>query len=344
MNTKKLTILAVFTALLLTTTCGEDITSPQEPEKPWCDNAEMIYIREPLQEKLGHLLCAKLSPDENKIACCIYDDEIWIVNSDGTEPTLLYKAPDSIEYPGIEVATWSPDMQYIAFCMGSFYDERRLYYISVDGGEPIEIPTPPDIYPQYPDWSPDGEWILFYNEEYQTSDIYKIKTDGTELTNLTNNSPGEVANEARWSPDGKWIVYHYGLIGTMMSEIFKMTSDGGDKIQLTEKQRYNKYYPCWSPDGKWVAYSMEIDYYRYNEEWEPCDIWVTRADGSMESYQISNSLPDGEQPYDIFGDKCESWGKDIGILFWNNERDWQHPGHLGTQIFKIDPRDGWDFQ
>lgn len=347
-STNTLLLLAIFTTLFLITTCGEDITtSPQETEKLWCDNAEMICLGYPLNEKLHYFLeNIRLSPDETKIAYSLSTGkgsvrEIWIVNSDGTEPKLFYQAPESIEYPEIDVATWSPDMQYIAFCMGGYYGERKLYYISVDGGEPIEIPTPPDIIPQYPDWSPDGEWISFYHADYYKSDIYKIRIDGTDFTRLTNCGYNAGAHGPRWSPDGVWIVFSYHDNMVVDLDIYKIPSYGGEPIRLTDTPNYWVKHPCWSPDGEWVAYSKELIYGLPG--WEPNDIWITRADGSMESYQISNSLPDGEQPYDIFGDYCSSWGREIGILFWNTERDWKY-NSLGTQIFKIDPKEGWDFQ
>jgi Tol biopolymer transport system component len=72
--------------------------------------------------------------------------------------------------------------------------------------------TPTAFKADDPKWSPDGTTILF--DSYgsppaKSRNIYSIKPDGTELTQLTRYSgSAQQAYMDSWSPDGTQIVLH----------------------------------------------------------------------------------------------------------------------------------------
>lgn len=56
-----------------------------------------------------------------------------------------------------------------------------------------------------PALSPDGEWIAFSMPVGRSYHLYMMRTDGSELTQLTDERSVDV--QPTWSQDGKWVVF-----------------------------------------------------------------------------------------------------------------------------------------
>src|SRR5688500_20332609 len=69
-------------------------------------------------------------------------------------------------------------------------------------GERIEMPSV----------SPDGQWLAFDSDRNGNSDIYKVRTDGTGLEQLTHDAADDF--RPMWSPDGRRIAFHSWRGGT----------------------------------------------------------------------------------------------------------------------------------
>jgi dipeptidyl aminopeptidase/acylaminoacyl peptidase len=83
----------------------------------------------------------------------------------------------------------------------------------------------------------------------ETTDIYRIKTDGTGLTRLTN--AGGFNGYAAWSPDGAKIAFSTNRDDE--GSIYVMNADGSGQARLTTGLA--AWQPVWSPDGTQIAFT-----------------------------------------------------------------------------------------
>lgn len=106
-------------------------------------------------------------------------------------------------------------------------------------------------------WSPDGQWIAFSRGGSQTifggaadGDVWKMRADGSELTNLTPGSPQDDGYPS-FSGDGEHIVFRRGVRGSY--DLYLMSSDGADVRELTDGTA-NNLDPAFSPTGNRIAF------------------------------------------------------------------------------------------
>jgi len=95
---------------------------------------------------------------------------------------------------------WSPDGNQLAF-----YSRRTegdgIYVASRDGSDQHFLSPPGWGIDRSPTWSPDGKWVAFVSTRSQRndSDIFIMRSDGSEVTNLTGDSLTR-EDEPAWSP------------------------------------------------------------------------------------------------------------------------------------------------
>ena len=101
-------------------------------------------------------------------------------------------------------STWfpvfSPDGKTLAFHVG-----RDVHTMPSSGGEPRRLTTDP-ANGMYPSWSPDGLQLAFMSWRNGRTEIFTMKSDGTDQKVLVSMDPGD-AVDPRWSPDGSQIAF-----------------------------------------------------------------------------------------------------------------------------------------
>lgn len=133
--------------------------------------------------------------------------------------------------------------------------------------------------------------IAFHYNDGTTSQVYIMNADGTEQTQLTNNSASNVAPEI--SPDGSQIAFVSDRDGT--DHVYLMDLDGGNQHRLTEG-REAEGEPTWSPDGSRIYFRRELNDGRVvicvveRDGGNPLQL----TDGSIR-YLRSTISPDGSQ-------------------------------------------------
>ena len=101
-----------------------------------------------------------------------------------------------------------------------------------------------------PDWSPDGESIVFTSNRSGQANIYKIDVNGEEVQQLTNEGSN---GDPSWSPDGESIIFNSNRDHGIFLSVYVMTADGRRQRRLADGSS-----PVWSPDGKQIAYILGI--------------------------------------------------------------------------------------
>ena len=104
-----------------------------------------------------------------------------------------------------------------------------------------------DIYSELLDEGSEGciiplNKIAFVSDRDGNDEIYVMNPDGSEQTNLTNNSSYDLM--LKWSPDGSKIAFESGRDGN--SEIYVMNADGSEQTNLTNNPAKDNS-PNWSP-------------------------------------------------------------------------------------------------
>jgi len=150
-------------------------------------------------------------------------DEIWICNSDGSDPRQLTK----VERPGGALTgAWSPDGRMIAFC-GVENDNYEIYVVDAAGGIPRRLTSEPSN-DGYISWSRDGNFIYFGSDRTGRLEVFKMPAAGGEAQQITTDG-GVYALE---SPDSRNLYFtKRGLEGGIPG-IWRMPVDGGKAVQV----------------------------------------------------------------------------------------------------------------
>ncbi len=165
------------------------------------------------------------SPAGNQIAS-VADDNIWVINPDGSGLTRLTNDPVVADEPA-----WSPDGSQILFVHSrSSGITHDFTVMNADGsGQRVIASLEGAIVPT---WSPDGTTIAFSATlDSDAMEIYAIDSDGGNLRRLTKN-PAQDDTPA-WTPDGKSIVFRSTRGGSVASgRLWIMNADGSNQRLL----------------------------------------------------------------------------------------------------------------
>ena len=106
-----------------------------------------------------------------------------------------------------------------------------------------------------PQWSPNGQTILFNSRREGSADLYLIRPDGSGLHRITDDPADE--DEPRWSRDGRTIYFGSNRTGrrsaaTIRPEIWKMPANGGPAVQVMKQGGTTATE---SVDGRYLYYA-----------------------------------------------------------------------------------------
>jgi TolB protein len=152
----------------------------------------------------------------------------------------------------VHLPEYSPDGKQIVFewehsGFVSPPNARAVFVINADGGKLRQLTPWSENSGDNPDWSPDGQWILFhtYVDEPLQSQFFIIHPDGTGRRQITHFAEGTHVSSAGFSPDGTKVVFSKGPEGGNI-DVYVMSSDGTNEQRLTTSRLWESA-PAWGP-------------------------------------------------------------------------------------------------
>jgi len=103
------------------------------------------------------------SPDSKYIAYSDKNHDLWVVEVDSSQQTLITKGRE-----GIRDIVWSPDSRWLVFgqVASNTYEQIKLYHLETKVTTEL---TSDRVNSTGPTWSPDGNWLYFLSDRGLTS-------------------------------------------------------------------------------------------------------------------------------------------------------------------------------
>jgi len=185
-----------------------------------------------------------LSPDETRLLMNMTvpqpdqpdSNSLFVANADGSGQRQL--SPKGSNEPVIDLQffdgtsqAWAPNGSLIAFCVQVLdVHETAMYVVRPDGSGLRRI-IPPTTGAISVRFAPNGKLIAFTNEVGPDNQIWTIRTDGTNLRQLTRGDDGSTSIVPIWSPDGSKLLFQRKRDGQVT--LWTMNADGTGQKQLT---------------------------------------------------------------------------------------------------------------
>ncbi|MBI1877849.1 MAG: PD40 domain-containing protein [Chloroflexi bacterium] len=201
-----------------------------------------------------------LSPDGRNLAFVSSrynrDWEIYVINSDRTASAQMICdgqiAPDLLKWG----PAWSSDSQQLAFVVSEkvpgdeqYEGQGNIWLANTDGTNCRPLTSTPAVIDKFPDWSPDGRYIVFAsNRGDGIFRLYQMDSDGRNQ-HLIPNSPDHV-NYPAWSLDGNWLTFSVSTrrADHLPDAIFVMTIKGEHATNISDGIDED-WYSIWLPSN-----------------------------------------------------------------------------------------------
>jgi Tol biopolymer transport system component len=183
----------------------------------------------------------------------------------------------------------SPDGRRIAY-----HKSYQVYLADADGANAKKVETG-QVFNFVPQWSPDGEWVLFVAGEHYNCHPHVVRRDGTGLRKLADRQGyrgvieifdvadfhGGSSDVPVWSADGRSVLYTALVSGAV--ELMRVTLECKIEQITYSLPRTLNYQPKPSPDGCYIVFGSNRSGTR--------QLWVTAQ--QVSEPRMVTSVPPG---------------------------------------------------
>ncbi len=212
-------------------------------------------------------------------------NEIYIANDDGTEIEQIRSHLESEGYY-IEPVFNPLNTDKIIFEFGaSDNDPHQIAIVELDKSNKVTFLTSnADFDDRLPNWSPDGQKILFQRSSAK-ADEWRINTADIDFSGtdprLANESQIEQPDNSNcdnsWYFNGNYVLSSTEY-NSEMPNIFAISINGGNPERITLSKTDEHGAPSSSPNGKLIAFES----HEGEDEEYPSEIWIIEIPDALE--------------------------------------------------------------
>ncbi len=209
-----------------------------------------------------------------------------------------------------------------------------IYAIAADGSGEVAAGIPYMLVgpTSDPDWSPDGQWIVYSEKRNDAWGIELIRADGSHHIEIP--LPTSYNDTPRWSPDGEKIAF-VGFNSEYDDNTIQIVDVScllrGESCQPAPRRLSKGSNLAWSPDGQVLAYSNCFPFRTI------CDrkhLYIINADGSNQPIDLTSNMPDSLRTTYYCAD-YPSWSPDGRRLVFSCGSDIYLINRDGSGLFKL---------
>jgi dipeptidyl aminopeptidase/acylaminoacyl peptidase len=240
----------------------------------------------------------------------------------GPDETALWTPSLMMKVKRIGSVQVSPDGRHVAYtARHAVMDGDKSEYLThiflanADGSGTLQL-THGDKSSDDPQWSPDGQWIVFASNRSGKKNLWAIRLSGGEAQQLTDVKSGVAS--FKWSPDGRWLAFT--ALDPLSAAEEKAAKEKNDARVVDENVKQSRLYVVpftdpparqseprlltdssysvggegrggrgafdWSPDSKTIVFSRT--HTPQPNDWTSADLWLIPVSGGP----IKQLLPD----------------------------------------------------